>query len=293
MAGLDPAIHVFGRSKGAYDVDPRVEPEDDEGRRRSLLTFVTVCVLVLFMSKDTDIYAGESQAGSAESPNGESPDTDSPRAAWVAGQLADLAELRQIGMEMARGIGRMKAKLSDEPSPGEPNQDEPSQETIGASAMLTLAFTRISRSVQQLVGLEQEVAGLRDPRERRLRERRNADTAKALRLIVGGLAKERIPDANPDYLKGLVTDAFRDDDDYEDYERGDMGPVVARICQRFHVDHDPAKWPAAVGSGAGPALTSYAGDDLDKRITAEMDLIAARQKDFEAWKAANGGHDPP
>ena len=167
---------------------------------------------------------------------------------------------------------------------------EPSKEAIEGVATLTLAFTRVSRSVRQLVALEQEVAGLRDPHERKRRERRNADSAKALRLMVGGLVKERIPGANPDYLKGLLSDSFRADDDYDDYERGDMGPIVERICQRFRIDNDPAKWPSV-----GPAMTADEGDELDKRIMAELDLIAERGSPPEHLLRNSGanGHDPP
>ena len=202
---------------------------------------------------------------------------DSPQTAWVAAQLADLARLRAIGMEMAERIGAMQARLAEEPS----------EEALEGCATLTLAFTRVCRGIRQLVALEQEAAGLRDPHQARMRARRNADTARTLRLTIGGEVRQRRSDIDRETLKGMLGDLFRDYDDYDDYERGDIGPILERICKRLGVDPDPARWPGM--SGAFSAEEEAA---LDARLMAEMDRIHEQQKEKQAWMAANG-LDPP
>jgi hypothetical protein len=211
-------------------------------------------------------------------------EAEDPRA---QAQLAALARLRVIGMEMAERIGALSAELAGEKT----------EEALKGCEGLALAFTRVSRAVRQVVALEQEAMGLRDAEERKLRARRNADTAEALRLRVGGLMRERVPNIDRDYLKGLVSDLFRDYDDYDDYEGDDIAPILARICDRFGIDHDPAKWPdTAPALPAGPMTLERAQAierSLDSRIKAELDRIAERRAAYKAAQIEGNGHDPP
>ena len=211
-------------------------------------------------------------------------EAEDPRA---QAQLADLARLRVIGMEMAERIGALSAELAGEKT----------EEALEGCERLALAFTRVSRAVRQVVALEQEAMGLRDAEERKKRARRNADTAEALRLRVGGLMRERVPGIDRDYLKGLVSDLFRDYDDYDDYAGDDIAPVLARICDRFGIDHDPAKWPdTAPALPTGPMTLERSqaiGRDLNVRIKAELDRIAERHAAFKASGIEGNGHDPP
>ena len=153
------------------------------------------------------------------------------RADWVAGQLCDLAELRALTMGMARRVAQMQAELCATPSP----------EAVKDCATLTLCMTRITRSVRQLVALEQEAAGLRDPQSMAAWRKRNTDSARALRAAVAAGVGERLPGRDKQRLKGLMADLFRDYDDYDDYQRGDVGPLVHLIAERLadHLDLPP------------------------------------------------------
>jgi hypothetical protein len=178
------------------------------------------------------------------------------RADWVAGQLGDLARLRALSMEMAERVASMQAELCANPSP----------EAVEHCATLTLSMTRITRSVRQLVALEQEAAGLRDPKSMAAWQSRNRQTARTLRTAVAREVKQRVPGTNKESLKSLLADLFRDYDDYDDYSDGRIAPLVERVTERLSRQHSPD--PERPGE-----------KELDRLIQEEVNrLIAFRQE---------------
>ena len=116
------------------------------------------------------------------------------------------------------------------------------------------------------------------------RARRNAETAAALRLRVGGIVRHRVPQIDREYLKGLLSDLFSDYDDYGDVALTDIKPLIARVCDRLGPDYSPDLWPeTAQGIRIGEDLLDPNERDeaLDARIMAEMDRI-------HEWHKANG-----
>ena len=191
------------------------------------------------------------------------------------------------GMGMAEEIAGLSSKVAAEGT----------HEAVESCGVLSLAFSRVSRSVRQVVALEEEAMGLRAMRK--ARARRNADTAEALRLRVGGAVRERVPGIDKAYLEGLLSDLFRDYDDYADVSTGDIGPVLARIRAQLGQDRESEAWPAP------PTDDPYAlerDEDLDRRIMDERDRIAAAKAEQEAMTDAERkadavrrwrGLDPP
>jgi len=210
--------------------------------------------------------------------------TDDPKRAR---QLDDLARLRALGMGMAEEVAGLNTRVVSEET----------AEAVEACGVLSLAFSRVSRSVRQIVALEEEAMGLREMRK--ARERRNADTAEALRLRLGGLVRERVPGIDKGYLDGLLSDLFRDYDDYDDYEAGDIGPVLARIRTQLSQDREAEAWPAPAAEDPYSTLDD---EEFERRIMEQLDEVARRKAEYEAQSEAERkadavrrwrGHDPP
>ena len=189
----------------------------------------------------------------------------------------DLARLRRLGMDTAEVIGR-KAK-------GEASRAE--LDGLGGPDV-ALGFSRVARGVRQIVAIEDE---LRNKGElKKERTKRNARTAEALRLRLGGIVRNRLPQIDREYLKGLLADLFSDYDDYDDIDLADdVRPMIARISARLGVDYDPGIWPeAAKGIRIGDELLDYheRDEELDARIMAELDRIAAAKEAQRAEEEA-------
>ena len=206
-----------------------------------------------------------------------------------ARQLDDLARLRALAMGMAEEVASLNSRVVAEET----------AEAVEACGVLSLAFSRVSRSVRQIVALEEEAMGLRETRK--MKERRNADTAGSLRLRVGGAVRQRLPGIDREYLEGLLSDLFRDYDDYDDYETGDIGPILARVRAQLSQDRESEAWPAPPNYD-DVNLMMERDEELDQRIADEIARLAAADAEYEAqtqderreaavrrWR----GHDPP
>ncbi|HLG89373.1 MAG TPA: hypothetical protein VKZ79_19515 [Alphaproteobacteria bacterium] len=204
------------------------------------------------------------------------------RAEWVAAQLGDLARLRALSMEMAERVATMQAELCAKPSP----------EAVELCATLTLSMTRITRSVRQLVALEQEAAGLRDPKSMAAWRSRNRETARTLRAAVGREVKRRLPGTDRESLKSLLCDLFRDYDDYDDYSDGRIAPLVERVTERLSRQRGGMTDEMLLDQG-----------ELDRLLQEELDRLAKFQQEHGRMPTeadadfmddpGSGGHDPP
>jgi len=173
------------------------------------------------MTNEADTIAKGADDGNP----GEDQDRD-VRAEWVAGQVADLARLRALSMQMAERAAALQARIcaGAEMVEDEKEARQAAREAVEDIAVLSLCMSRLERSVRRLVALEQECSGLRDPRSMQASRRRSAETARTLRASVAGGVRERLPGADKETLKSLLSDLFRDYDDYDDYEGATSRP---------------------------------------------------------------------
>jgi hypothetical protein len=137
--------------------------------------------------------------------------------ALAAAQLADLAELRGIGMELARKAGAEALAASDD-------EAEPSQR-----------FVRLSRTVRQTILLERQVvAGAAKPPLWR-RKAQVSDVAVSL--------FETEPRERRTGLLSLLDARIDQEADRDpDFANLPIGVLVARICRELGVTPDWALW---------------------------------------------------
>src|SRR5208337_4059384 len=133
-----------------------------------------------------------------------------------------------------------------------------------------LAFSRLSRSMLQLMSMEQVILGLRTTRMLEVRAEREERTRQPIRRAVMDLFAERLPDADPDYLRDLMDGIFRQHEDCGDLDTCTVEKMLARVCDQLHIDRDPELWP----------------DTLDEVDEADEDESALSE-------ARGNGHDPP
>jgi len=231
----------------------------------------------------------------AKGAEGSEPDQDRDvRAEWVAGQIADLARLRVLSMQMAERAALLQMRICAEAEMVEDETEarQAAREAVEDTAVLSLCMNRLERSVRRLVALEQEASGLRDPRSMQASKRRSAETARTLRASVAGGVRQRLPGADKESWKSLLSDLFRDYDDYDDYDRGDIAPLVERVAKRLGRLSSP-----------GPHRYGDGDDPVGARINAELDRIAAYRREEEQRRRGadpdphpgprQNGHDPP
>ncbi|MDB5462558.1 MAG: hypothetical protein JWP23_947, partial [Phenylobacterium sp.] len=161
-----------------------------------------------------------------------SPDTqpDDSAEARTARHLRGLAELGEIGMELARLVRRQAVEQAAA------NPDSAVDERVG------LVFARIARAVRQTFALEARLAD----------DRRTAEAATAARHVERRKTKvrtavERVLDAEAD--EGDAENLFYDlterlETDYDDADFADrpIGELVARICRDLGVTPDWSLW---------------------------------------------------
>jgi CRISPR/Cas system CSM-associated protein Csm2 small subunit len=141
-----------------------------------------------------------------------------------------LGELTQIGMGLARDVGRQAAEPAD---PDAPPVD------------LGLQFSRIARAVRQTVALEAKFDSEREARQAKAEADRAAETR--LRGIrrktrVGDIV-ERIIDEESDSERLIETLSERlEDADDTDFADRPLGEIVAAICRDLGVTVDWTLW---------------------------------------------------
>jgi hypothetical protein len=173
--------------------------------------------------------------------------SDEAVAAQTARHVRMLQELAEIGMNVARAVGR---QVLAEPEPAEP----------AGTAHPELVLTRIARCVRQTVALEarltadyrawaakssaEQAAALAERAERaeaaeaRRRERRKAQVERAAKTVIEGATR---PD---DYHYRLrdVKEWLWDSDDDADFADRPIGEIIARICADLDIPFEAAKW---------------------------------------------------
>ena len=158
------------------------------------------------------------------------PEAPDPAAARTERHLRLLQELAEIGMDLAREVGRRALD----------------QATEGPSAAdLALTFSRIARAVRQTVALE---ARLAEDRRKDHAERatlgvsdrwRSARRKRQVRQIVGEIIEtETATDFEADRLFEERDERLEDGDEEADFADRPIGELVARICRDLDITPD-------------------------------------------------------
>jgi hypothetical protein len=214
-------------------------------------------------------------------------------------QMEDLARLRSVGVEIAERVGRKASGLLME-----------SERDAFRNCDVVLSYTRLTRTIQQIIMQEQEILGLREKRVRQVREMRAdaeprvyvarpVDERKLVRGVVREMVVAQCPELERDDLKIMLDDLF---EDYDDFDRGTPAEIVARICTELGVAFDAGIWGTVeppseddgdIGAGGetpspdGVAATLSPAAEGGSLRDVESDLRSPGRGDF-----ANG-HDPP
>jgi hypothetical protein len=138
-------------------------------------------------------------------------------------QLRHLAELRELGMDLAREILTRKQ----------------------APQASDLAYARISKTVLQIVALEQHTIGLRDKKRETLRSRKRAEKKAAVTRGVDAALQAAQPKLDRVRQQSLLRDVFVS---YDFSDPRDVATIVAGICRNLGVPYRPEIWPAEAAS---------------------------------------------
>jgi|SRR5579883_456749 len=200
-------------------------------------------------------------------------------------QLFMLGRMRGIAMDMANALNRKAQALAfDGGFPGLGDIDP------------VLAFTRLSRSVLQMMAMEQQIMGVRESKRAEARQRRSSErrarTERQVRREVSALVSGRVPDIDRDHLADLMDDIFREvlDDADPDFAGLSQHEIVARICTELRIrDPDLSIWPDEKPGDSAPA-DDAADDGTDPPFPGALATALGGSPSAPAY--ANG-HDPP
>ncbi len=136
-------------------------------------------------------------------------------------QLQHLAELRELGMDLARVTLTRKIQGRDEQG-------------------CDLAYSRISKTIQQIIALEQYTIGMRDKGRQLLRTRRLAQKKEEVSREVGVALQAAQPKLDRVRQENLLRDVFRS---YDFSDPREVATIVAGICRSLGVPPRPEIWP--------------------------------------------------
>ena len=182
-------------------------------------------------------------------------------------QLQMLARMRGIVMEIGERVGRKAAGILLE---REENAFKHCDPILGA--------VRLTRSMLQIMAMEQEIMGLREKHRQEVRVKRASEKKVSVRRAVEDTVRKQRLDLDRFKVKNLLDDLF---DDYADFDRGNPRETVIRICQELGIEPDLSIWleagkPAAAERADVPA------------VEAPMAGCESRPQRNHA-----NGHDPP
>jgi hypothetical protein len=188
----------------------------------------------------------------ATHPVAASADPSQDRSDRTERHLRILAELTEIGMDLARAVRRQALaqaapEEADTPQAGAPDR-------IGGGD-LALVFSRIARAVRQTVALEAKLAEDRRTRDERTeaeqaqraatiaRERKARQKARVKRIVEQAIEAEADGSDREDLLSDL-DERLEDDDVDADFGERPTGEIIARICRDIGITPDRALWEA-------------------------------------------------
>jgi hypothetical protein len=152
-------------------------------------------------------------------------ETADPAVARTERHLRMLAELGEIGMDLAREVRRQALDRTGEAPP---------------AADLALTFSRIARAVRQTVALEAKLA--EGPSERArlsVADRwRSARRKRQVKEIVAAVIDDEAGEYDVDGLHEQLQERLDDGDEEADFADRPIGELVARICRDLGVTPD-------------------------------------------------------
>jgi hypothetical protein len=155
--------------------------------------------------------------------NSDVPPRSDAELAMIDAHLRQLAELREIGMRLARDV----------------EDDPPQGQKPPPKAGLLQAYAQLTKAIRQIMALEQEVIGLREKRAVRNRQVWLKDKVETVRRSVEKSLTAAKPEMTKPSRERLLSDLFRD---YNDYQKGPVRDLVADICKTLGVEADLSLW---------------------------------------------------
>ena len=199
----------------------------------------------------------------------------------MAAQLDMLAFMRSAGAAMIERIERKAAGLLLE-------REQPAFQRCDP----VTAFTRVSRSMLQIMAMEQEIMGLRERRRHEILTARVKEKKETVRRAVGDALVAQRPKTDPVSLRSLLNRAINDRDYYNDFLHDSPRAIIAKICAELGIENpDLSIWP-----DDAPDPSPDAGEESPQaaiaRLTAEF---AAARSGYEAPAIAGRAnvHGPP
>jgi len=147
-----------------------------------------------------------------------------PQVALAENHLRQLAEMREIGM----------CHLRDTQAEDKRGGHDPQYKIAQKKA-----FDTISRSIRQIMALEQEIIGLRAKRVHVLNEEWMRQKAKTVRSSVERSIRKAKPQLDPPSRERLLGDLFRD---YRKFADGNIREMIEDICKTLGITADLSLW---------------------------------------------------
>jgi len=155
--------------------------------------------------------------------NSDVPPRSDAQLALIDAHLRQLAELRDIGMRLARDV----------------EADPPQGQKPPPKAALLQAYAQLTKAIRQIMALEEEIIGLREKRVIRVRQTWLNEKADAVRRSVDKSLAAAKPEMSKPRRERLLSDLFRD---YNDYAKGPVRDLVADICKTLGIEADLSLW---------------------------------------------------
>jgi hypothetical protein len=171
-----------------------------------------------------------------------------PAAARIERHLRALAELAEIGMDLAREVRRQALDPSEQAPP---------------AADLALTFSRIARAVRQTVALEARLAEPPQPDHAKRPPLSVSDRWRSMRRkrevkeIVSAVIDAEVGEYDVEGLYDDLNERLDDGDEEADFADRPIGELVARICRDLGVTLDwslfeDEDWAIAAKSSSPP-----------------------------------------
>lgn len=158
------------------------------------------------------------------------PQPDDSAEARTARHLRGLAELGEIGLELARLVRRKAVEQAAA------NPDGAVDESLG------LVFARIARAVRQTFALEAKLAEDRRTAEAATTARRVERRKTRVRTAVERVLDAEAEESDAENLFYDLTERLETDYDDADFAGRPIGELVARICRDLGVTPDWSLW---------------------------------------------------
>jgi len=155
--------------------------------------------------------------------NSDVPPRSDAELALIDAHLRQLAEMRDIGMRLARDV----------------EDDPPQGQKPPPKAALLQAYAVLTKAVRQIMAFEQEIIGLREKRALRHRQTWLNDKVETVRRSVDKSLMTAKPEMSKPARERLLSDLFRD---YNDYAKGPVRDLVAAICKTLGIEADLSLW---------------------------------------------------